>query len=283
MRMVAVPVRLSPRKPAHDRLVRGTTEHYQDTALYDFEYRDRVHDILWYRRIAAKHARGGPVLELGAGTGRITVPLLDNDHHVIALDRMRSMLDALCAKLCHEQRERVRAVEADMTALPFGDATIPLVIAPFNVLMHLYSYEHLLACFREVRRVLVPGGTFAFDVQLPDLEWLCWDPDVRHAITPFVHPTTHERLVYSTNHTYDPATQICHVRIYYDVAPPRGRKFIPPKRPKRLVHLAHRQIFPEELRGLLVTAGLRIESVCADFREHPLWAGIEQQVVVCTS
>jgi hypothetical protein len=147
--------------------------------------------------------------------------------------------------------------------------------------MHLYRHEDLLTCFREVNRVLSPGGVFAFDVQLPDLEWLMWDPDKRHAVTRFRHPTSGEDLVYSTNHTYDPATQICHVRIYYDKAPARGRKFKPPPRPKRLVHLAHRQIFPEELRGLVAGAGLELESLTGDFEDLPLRTGVESQVVVC--
>ena len=96
------------------------------------------------------------------------------------------------------------------------------MIAPFNVLMHLYSWQHLLACFREVHRVLEPGGRFAFDVLLPDFEWLRWDPNERHAVTRFTHPRTGEKLIYSTNHEYDPNTQICHIRIYYDDASARA-------------------------------------------------------------
>src|SRR5690606_22266532 len=129
--------------------------------------------------------------------------------------------------------------------------------------------------------VLVAGGTFGFDVMLPDLDWLTWDPDERHAVTRFVHPVSRESLVYSTNHTYDPQTQVCHIRIYYDEAPPRGRKFEPPAQPKRTVHLAHRQIFPEELRMLVATAGLQLESLTGDFFDVPLREATESQVAIC--
>jgi len=273
------------RRAERDALLqRGTYEHYQDAPLYDLEYQDREDDVRWYRELARDTADGldTPILELGAGTGRVACPLAEDGHRVIALDRMPAMLELLRQKLVGTPHaDRVTVMEGDMRDLPLADASVALVMAPFNGLMHLYTHRDLLSCFREVQRVLTPGGVFAFDVQLPDLDWLMWDPDKRHAVTRFRHPTTGEDLVYSTNHTYDPATQICHVRIYYDRASPRGRKFKPPPRPLRLVHLAHRQIFPEELRGLVISAGLELESLSGDFEDLPLRIGVESQVAVC--
>ena len=267
----------------HRRLVeRGTIEHYEDTALYDHEYGDRTEDVVWYRKIARHHVTGGPVLELGAGTGRVSCPLALDGHRVLALDRMPVMLERLAERAAGQPwASRIEIVVAEMTEIPRPDESVDLVISPFNALMHLYSWEDLLRCFREVARVLVPGGAFAFDVENPDLEWLLWDPDERHAITRFTHPSTGERLVYSTNHTYDFSTQVCHIRLYYDDAPPRGRRFVPPVKSKKLVHLAHRQIFPEELRMLVATAGLAMESHCGDFVDGELGRHSQSQVVVC--
>jgi ubiquinone/menaquinone biosynthesis C-methylase UbiE len=267
----------------HEQLLTlGTNDHYEDTELYDHEYADRLDDVRWYRALARQRAGDGEILELAAGSGRIACPLARDGHRVIALDRMPTMLDALRRRTDGKSwADRISPLQADMRELPLPDASVGLVIAPFNGLMHLYTWQCLLACFREVARVLPVGGTFAFDVMLPDLEWLTWDPDERHAVTRFVHPTTRERLVYSTNHRYDPQTQVCHVRIYYDEAPPRGRKFVPPPEPKRTVHLAHRQIFPEELRMLVATAGLQLESLTGDFLEAPLRETNESQVAVC--
>lgn len=268
----------------HERLLRrGTDEHYRDTELYDFEYEEREEDREWYRMLVRKRAPTAPILELGAGTGRITCPLAADGYTLVALDRMSTMLAALRRRARHDGVEdSITPIEGDMRTLPLEDASMGMVLAPFNALMHLYTWTDLLACFREVVRVLVPGGTFAFDVEFPDLEWLTWDPEERHAITPFTHPRTGETLIYSTNHTYDPASQVCHVRIYYDDAPAPGRRFVPPPKPRTLVHLAHRQIFPEEARLLVSTAGLRLDSHTGDFEGVSLGPSVQSQVIVCT-
>jgi len=265
-------------------LVRGTTDHYEDPLLYDFEYTDQRDDLEWYQAIADERAAGRPILELGAGSGRISIPVAMGGHHVIALDRMPPMLEHLRLKLERLAQAGepvagpIEPLIADMTEIPRPDESSALVIAPFNCLMHLYSWQELLKCFREVARVLVPGGTFALDVLLPDLEWLRWDPNERHAITHFEHPGNRRKMIYSTNHEYDDATQVCHIRIYYDVA--IGGRLRPRTNPEQTVHLAHRQIFPEELRMLLSCAGFEIESHTGDFVDIALNRDVEVQVVV---
>lgn len=263
----------------------GTSEHYEDPELYDFEYRDHRHDVAWYRGLARDRGPGQRIVELGAGTGRISLPLIHDGHHVVGVDRMPTMLDHLRRKrdrLAADAAARLEPVLGDITALPLPDACADLVFAPFNVLMHLYAWEDLLRCFREAARVLVPGGRFAFDVLLPDLEWLTWDPEERHSVTHFTHPRTGASMVYSTNHTYDPHTQVCHVRIYYDDAPKRPRAFKPPPEPNQVVHLAHRQIFPEELRHLVAAAGLALDNLGGNFRGTRLGPGVDSQCGLCT-
>lgn len=265
-------------------LERGTNDHYQDPLLYDLEYADQQDDVDFYAELADTRAQGRAVLELGAGSGRITIPIAQGGHRVIALDRMPVMLEHLDTKLrlLAESGEgvsgQVEPIVADMLDIPVPDASVGLVIAPFNVLMHLYSWRDLLRCFGEVFRVLEPGGVFAFDVLLPDLEWLRWDPHERHAVTAFEHPRTGERMFYSTNHEYDPDTQICHIRIYYDRN--HGGRLRPGVEPVETVHLAHRQIFPEELRALLGITGFEIENHSGNFLDLGLNPDVEVQVVV---
>src|SRR4029077_8221826 len=82
-------------------------------------------DILWYVSLAAKaHATlGGPVLELGAGTGRITLPLAARGLTVWAVDRSRPMLAELLKKaLAAELERQLHLMTADIGLLKLNQA-----------------------------------------------------------------------------------------------------------------------------------------------------------------
>src|SRR6185295_11892291 len=132
------------------------------------------------------------------------------------------------------------------------------------------------ACLERVAAALDSDGRFAFDVMNPDLKWLSRDPDKRWAKTRFKHPLTGVRLEYSTNQTYDPVTQIAHMRIYYETVdgPPADKR-------TRVVRLAHRQFFPAELDALLAASGFRIEARTGGFDGEEFDEHADTQVLVC--
>jgi SAM-dependent methyltransferase len=255
---------------------RGSREHYRDADLYDHEYRRRRDDVRFYRRLAHRVLGGrGRILELGCGTGRVTLPLLRDGHEVVAVDSSPTMLAKLDARLARAgaaARSRCRLVEGDLRDFSVG-GRFPLILAAFNVLEHLYTRVELDACLRRVRAHLAPGGRFAFDVQVPDPAWLARDPRRRWSRTRFTHPRTGERLVYSTNHVYDPVGQIALIRLYYDRADGRGRS--------RVVHLSQRKYFPAELEALVAASGLDVVERYGGFDGRPLRAGADSQILVC--
>ncbi len=255
----------------------GAFEHYADAALYDYEYRRRRADVRWYRDLARRVlGESGTILELGAGSGRVTIPLARDGHRVIALDHaapMRAALEARRARLPPSVRDRIEVRAGDLRDFSVGKR-FPLIIAAFNVLEHLYTRVELDACLRAVRRHLAPGGAFAFDVQLPDAAWLARDPSKRWARTRFTHPTTGRRLWYSTSHDYDPISQIAMIRLYY--TPDDDGE-------EQVVLLSQRKFFPAELEALLAFAGLRTVERHGDFSGAPLGPNAESQVLVCKS
>jgi SAM-dependent methyltransferase len=259
----------------------GTREHYEDAALYDHEYRRRRADVAFYRRLVRdelaatrrQRARGPDVIELGCGTGRLLLPLARDGWSVVGVDASRPMLarlDERLAKAPAAARARVRTVEADFRALRLG-VRAPVVISPFNAMMHLYDRSDVERFLDGVRRHLAPGGLFAFDVMNPDLRWLSRDPNRRWSRTRFRHPRTGRPMIYSTSLTYDGPLQIAFMRIFYEPADGRGRT--------RVVRLTHRYFFPLELEALLHYNGFRVESVVGDFDGSPLEPGSEYQIV----
>jgi len=256
----------------------GSREHYNDAALYDYEYRRRRADVAFYRELAVRRlGASGRILELGAGSGRITIPLARAGFEVTAVDSNKQMLGKLrerMATLPRRVAERITIVEADLRRFEVP-GEFPLALAVFNVLEHLYTRVELDACLRCVRDHLAPGGAFAFDVQLPDLAWLMRDPWTRWARTKFTDPTSGKQMIYSTNHEYDAISQIVLIRIYYELAENEGGA------PIKIVKLSQRKFFPAELEALIAHAGLRTVERYGDFGWRPLDSSAESQVIVC--
>ena len=136
----------------------------ENAALYDLQYAAYRDDVPFYTRLAFD--QGGSVLELGAGTGRLTEALLAAGHEVVAVDASSAMLERAADRLAG--RTGVELVLADMRSVRLG-RTFDLVIAPFNTLMHAYTLEDQDRTLGTVVQHLAPGGLFAFDVYQPHL------------------------------------------------------------------------------------------------------------------
>jgi SAM-dependent methyltransferase len=264
-------------EPQPDDVDAGSREHYLDAELYDYEYRRRRRDVRFYRDLA-RELTDGPsrVLDLACGSGRLMTGLLRDGHGVLGADISLPMLRrarARIGKLGRAARDRGQLVCADARQLWVADR-FPLIAMAFNSLEHLYTRVEVEACLANVRDMLAPGGHFVFDVQNPNLRWLTRDPRKRWARTRFRHPSTGEQLEYSTNHVYDPVSQIVVIRIYYrsmDADPPR----------EQVVRLSQRKFFPAELEALVHSCGFAVEARFGDFEGAPLDGDAESQLLVC--
>ena len=162
-------------------------------ALYDL---DAPHGpaaaIDWFRAIARR--TGGPVLELGCGTGRVAIPLAQDGHDVVGLDRSPAML-ARAERHARREGVTLRLVEGDMRSFSFSEA-FPLIAIPFNTFLMLAPSDRW-ACLARVREHLAPTGLLAVDCFQPDPEhivghdgtvreeWTRHDPESGRDVTKF--------------------------------------------------------------------------------------------------
>jgi len=250
----------TPTDPAAALRRLGSFAHYADPAYYTHTYAARDADVRYYVE-QGKRARG-PVLELGAGNGRITLPLARHGVEVVALDHSRPMLADLRARLADEPpevRARVRVVEGDIRAARLR-RRFARVFCPFNTALHLYTRDDVERFFATVRHHLAPGGELVVDLSVPLAENLARDPERPYGAPRFRHPT--EGLVrYKELFDYDPATQVLLVTMQFFPEPPRA--------PFATV-LAHRQYYPKEWEALLHYNGFTRRSVFGDFYGGPL-------------
>ncbi len=163
-------------------------------ALYDLDNirGDDAADVQWFRALARR--TGGPVLELGCGTGRVAVPVAKDGHAVVGVDRSAAML-ARAEERARRAGARVRLVEGDMRTFSFGEA-FALIAIPFNTFLVLEPSDRW-ACLSRVREHLAPNGRLALDVFQPDpqviagrdgavlQEWSRQDPSTGARVTKF--------------------------------------------------------------------------------------------------
>jgi len=246
-------------------------DHYRDARYYDHAYSRYKPDIAFYVELAT--ALGGPVLELGGGTGRVAIPIAKAGIDVVCVDLMESMLDRArvrLAKLPRALRDRIELVQGDLRTVDLG-RRFPLVISPFNVLMHLYTRQDVEAALATVRRHCARGGRFAFDVLLPDPASLALDPMRFYKSRPITHPRDGARYGYAESFEYDHDAQVQTTVIRFERLEDGEELFD---------RLMQRQYFPRELEALLHYNGFEVLRHDGGFDGAPIGSASDSQVVI---
>jgi SAM-dependent methyltransferase len=219
--------------------------------VYDDWYPDVTDAAACVDRVAAlaSASGGGPVLELGAGTGRLALPLAARGLDVVAVDASAAMLARLRAK---PGSDRVRVIEADMSALDAPDTPalptdVGVVLVAYNTLFNLPDDAAQRACLTAVARRLRPGGRLVVEAFVP-----ADDRDRERAVS--VSRFDPSEVVFSVS-VHDPGAQVVvgrHVQVSA-----RGGHI----RPWRLHYLR-----PSELDAMAAAAGLVLEDRWSDWR-----------------
>jgi ubiquinone/menaquinone biosynthesis C-methylase UbiE len=111
--------------------------------------------------LMARYAAGRDILDVGAGTGRASLPLAQAGYRVSAIDSSQAMLDHYRANAGDTP---VTLKTGDVTHLPFGDAEFDTVLS-LNVMVHFPHWRDILS---EWKRTVRPGGRIVFDVHSLD-------------------------------------------------------------------------------------------------------------------
>ena len=133
--------------------------------FYDWENARTLgrRDVAFWRTLALQ--QDGPVLELGCGTGRISIPLAKAGVSLVGIDRSEAMLARARTRIARSRlNARARLLRGDIRSLPFRASTFPLVIAPYGVLQSLLRERDLAATLQAVARVLKPQATFGIEL-----------------------------------------------------------------------------------------------------------------------
>jgi SAM-dependent methyltransferase len=230
-----------------------TMDIYEKLArFYDVAHTELTADLVFYLHFARQAS--GPVLEVGCGTGRILLHLVEAGIDITGVDSSPAMLALAREKL----GRRVSLIEGDMrtVALPERYA---LSIVSINTFMHLLTTIDQLDALNNLARHLVPGGRLIIDLPAGD-ELAHQDPDARLTLEQtFLDPDTNHQVMRFVASRVDWATQRQYVTYVYDELLEDGRV------QRTVAPMTLRHIFRYELELLLDRAGYRLEALYGDY------------------
>ena len=251
-------------------------EYASSAEFYDYvqPYAERK-DVAFFVELAREC--GGPVLEIGCGTGRVLLPTARAGLEICGLDLSACMLGRCRKKLANEPeevRQRVRLLEANMCAFDLG-RTFNLITIPFRPFQHLLTVEDQLACLACVRKHLAPEGRFILDLFNPSLQALT--DEIRKE--GFAHEPAvvlpdgrkMQRWARIAARNYFEQYQEC--ELIHDVTHPDGRT------ERILFAFKMRYLFRFEVEHLLARSGFEVEALYADYNKSPYGSKVPGELI----
>ncbi len=232
--------------------------------LYDLEY-THDYDLPFWLALAGREA--GPLVEWGAGTGRLAAPLATAGHDVTAVELSGEMVR-------RGKSETVEWVVGDMRRVQPG-RRYGLAVCAFNSFLCLRSVDDALAFLRNARDHLSPGGLLGIEVSAFSPEELVdppGGPELRHDFTRELPDGRLDRFSVSR---YDAASQLMQMRLFYERYGASGALEC-----RRAHDLTIRIVGRGELLLMLMLAGFQVEAVHGGFEGEPFTSMSDHLVVL---
>jgi SAM-dependent methyltransferase len=201
-------------------------------------------------------ARDGAALELGIGTGRIALPLVQRGVLVHGIDLSEAMVARLRAK---PGAEEIGVTIGDF-ATTTVEATFSVAYLVANTIMNLTTQDEQVACFRNAAAHLEPGGCFVIEVLVPGLQRL----PPGETFQPFDVSPTHLGF-----DEYDLAGQGL-VSHHYWIVDGKVEVFSPP----------FRYVWPSELDLMARLAGMTLRERWSGWKREPFTSDSTKHVSV---
>src|SRR5829696_647297 len=234
--------------------------------LYDLEY-THDYDLPFWLSVANREA--GPVIEWGAGTGRIAAPLAAAGHDVTAVEISAKMVER-----GEEKGETVEWIVGDMRSVDPGRRH-GLAVCAFNSFLCLRSVDDALAFLRNAHEHLVPGGLLGIEISAFSPEELVdppGGPTLRHDFTSVLPDGRLER--FSVSH-YDAPTQLMQMRLFYERYDASGTL-----ENRRAHDLTIRVVGLSELDLMLQLTDVEVEAVDGGFEGEPFNSTSDHLIVL---
>jgi SAM-dependent methyltransferase len=253
----------------------NTSHDFYDTIAryYDAENEDMTADLELYSILAER--TGGPVLDIGCGTGRVMLHLASEGYPVTGLDTSKAMLDRGRRKLKNrvDLHELVTFVEGNALDYPLTEK-YPLILIPYNGLMHFRTTADQIALLRHLAASLDDDGLLVIDLPNAGEMFATVDDGAVTLERSFVEPESGHLVMQQSVSTLNRAEQLQYITWIYDEIDTNNLV------QRTVAPLTLRYIFPAELDLLLQVSGLRRIERFGDYGQEPFEEGSSRLIVV---
>lgn len=240
----------------------------QEVQLYDVAVPDWPGEIDFYRAMTKEvKERGGSILEVGCGTGRVALQLAQEGISIVGMDIAPAMITT--ARQKSQELPNVRWVEGDMLSFDLREC-FDLIIIPGHSFQFMLTPEDQLACLNCIRQHLTHHGKLVLHINHDDLSWLGGLAEGHgtgfKSKGEYRQNSTKSSVRAWVAWSYDSGTQTASAVDAWEFIGEDG-KLIERKEsaPKRL-HV----VFPFEMKHLLARAGFEMEALYGDFFKNEL-------------
>ncbi|WP_204102659.1 MULTISPECIES: class I SAM-dependent methyltransferase [Spirulina sp. CCY15215] len=234
--------------------------------LFDTDHKTDIDRVFWWERVKEC---GDPVLEIGCGTGRVSIPLMEAGFSVVGVDFSQSMLAQ-----ARKKSDRVEWIQEDIRTFNL-ERKFACILAPYYVLNYFYELEDLEAVLKNCKTHLKSNGKLILDiVHLSPKFWreLYELAGVVDTLRKFIHPRTGEKIEAKFDQEYDFERQIYSEIIIYHF--PNGKVVSD--------RLEHRIYFPQEIKAILKYNGFKVDRCFGNYDSTPFQENSPHHILVCS-
>lgn len=248
-------------------IFKSNFEKYEDPEYYDLEYQDYLNDLPFLAEWANKQK--GIIVDLGCGTGRVTIPLAQQGHKLIGVDLHEGMLNQAREKTANNSLS-VEWTLQDCTKLSLN-VLVPLMYMTGNSFQHFLTNESQNQLLQSIHNHLEENGVFIFNTRFPILNELA---EVEESTRIYLDKRS-RKIREKTIETYRPLTQILHCTSVREILEGTGVGSIEQD------SISLRYVFPLEMERLLTQNGFAILETYSSWKKEPLKNSSTEMIYVC--
>ena len=240
---------------------------YSDASRYDDIHWWKKNDLSFWSGIFAE-IKGGSVLELACGTGRLARGLIREGANFTGIEISPDFATLANKKLQNTGKYSPTIITGDMCNFQL-DKFFNLIFIGFNSFLHLLSDEDVFDCLDCVKQHMDKDSRFLIDIFIPNPLFLYRPEGVRFNVLEYTDSISGEKITVEESNEYNSDTEINELTWYFSSDT---------KKDFSIENFSMRMYFPSKMNQLLIDAGFRILHQWGDYYRSSLGEGSKLQI-----